>query len=120
MTEAHETQDLIPRWTYTATPEGLSIAYQGTSALEGTVLDSPRTPDLINHPPHYRSPGGLEVVDVMEAFASRNPHRAQAIKYLLRAGQKGPAVTDLAKCRWWLEREIAFLEKETHATQEQV
>jgi hypothetical protein len=32
------------------------------------------------------------------------------MKYLWRAGEKGDALTDLRKARWYLDREIANLE----------
>lgn len=62
--------------------------------------------DPINHPEHYQSPTGLEVIDVIEAFAADNFHRGAAIKYLLRADRKGDKVQDLRKCVWFIEREI--------------
>jgi Protein of unknwon function (DUF3310) len=71
-------------------------------------------PDPVNHPSHYISESGLEVVEVIEAFAPDNPHRAHSIKYLCRAGRKGGAAKhaeDLKK-RWWIERELDRLEKE--------
>lgn len=72
----------------------------------------PSDADPVNHPSHYQSPSGLEVVDVIEAFAATNAHRSAAIKYLLRAGHKGALVEDLRKCIWWIEREIAWANKE--------
>src|ERR1051326_2653030 len=67
--------------------------------------------DEINHPPHYLSPNGLgpvvEAIEVIEAFARNNYHRGNALKYLLRAGRKGDLVSDLRKCIWYIEREIA-------------
>lgn len=59
----------------------------------------------------YYASGGLEAIDVIEAFASGNPHRSHALKYLLRAGKKGPARQDLEKAMWWIRREIALLDK---------
>jgi hypothetical protein len=60
--------------------------------------------DVINHPPHYRSTTGLEAIDVIEAFGL-GFHLGAAVKYILRAGRKGDAVTDLQKARWFLDRE---------------
>lgn len=62
------------------------------------------TCDSINHPQHYRS-GGLEAIDVIEAF-NLNFHLGNAVKYILRAGRKGDTNTDLGKAKWYLEREI--------------
>lgn len=59
---------------------------------------------------------GIEAVDVCELF---NFNRGNALKYLLRAGaktEKGYSVPekeleDLKKAKWYIEREIAQLEK---------
>jgi hypothetical protein len=66
------------------------------------------TPDLVNSPPHYQSPTGLEVVDVIEAFGL-GWHLGNCVKYILRAGHKGDALTDLKKARWMLDRHIENL-----------
>lgn len=90
----------------------ITCSAQNTKPSIEAPKDPMRVADLINHPPHYASPGGLEVVEVMEAFAPCNAHRAQAIKYLLRAGNKGSTQEDLRKCAWWVEREIAWLQRQ--------
>ena len=66
--------------------------------------------DLVNHPPHYTShPSGIEAIQVTEhmGFCLGN-----AVKYIWRAGDKGDALTDLRKARWYLDREIARLSTE--------
>ena len=60
--------------------------------------------DLINNPPHYQS-GGLEAIDVIEAF-ELNYRLGNACKYILRAGRKDNAIQDLQKAVWYLQREI--------------
>lgn len=66
--------------------------------------------DIINHPSHYKA-NGLEAIDVIEAFGlDQSFALGNAAKYLLRAGRKGEALTDLRKARWYLERRIAQLE----------
>ena len=65
--------------------------------------------DAINHPPHYTShPSGVECIQVTEhmTFCLGN-----AIKYIWRAGHKGDKIEDLRKARFYIEREIARLEK---------
>lgn len=70
---------------------------------------APIAADPVNYPPHYKA-GGLEAIDVMEAFAPTNIHRASALKYLLRAGRKSTSpVEDLQKAKWYIERELAAL-----------
>ena len=61
-------------------------------------------PDNVNHPPHYKShPSGIECIQVTEhmGFCLGN-----AMKYIWRADEKGNAIEDLEKARWYIEREI--------------
>lgn len=69
------------------------------------------TPDVINHPSHYTF-GGLEVIDAIEAW-SLGFALGNAVKYIARAGRKDPAkhVEDLKKARFYIDREIARLER---------
>ena len=60
--------------------------------------------DPVHNPSHYKS-GGIEVIDVIEAF-DLNFRLANVIKYVLRAGRKGDALEDLEKAAWYLDREI--------------
>jgi hypothetical protein len=80
------------------------------------VNDAKKKPvhDPVNHPSHYTShPSGVECIAITEymPFCVGN-----AIKYMWRAGLKGdtPAkfIEDLKKARWYIDREIARLEKE--------
>ena len=74
--------------------------------------------DPVHNPPHYKS-GGIEVIDVIEAF-ELNFRLANVVKYVLRAGRKGDALEDLQKAAWYLDREIYKLEtqwKEQELTQ---
>jgi hypothetical protein len=65
--------------------------------------------DLVNHPPHYTShPSGVECIQVTEHM---NFCLGNAMKYIWRAGDKGALVEDLKKARWYLDREIARIEK---------
>ncbi len=65
--------------------------------------------DHIN-PDHYKS-GGLESIEVIEAF-SLGFCLGNVIKYVLRAGKKDDIVQDLKKARWYLDREINKLQNE--------
>ena len=61
----------------------------------------------VDHPDHYGGNGNpCEAIKVIEAhdlgFCLGN-----ALKYILRAGKKGPALEDLKKAKWYLERQIA-------------
>lgn len=64
--------------------------------------------DPIN-PNHYKShPSGIECIEITEHL---NFCRGNAIKYLWRAGEKGDAIEDLRKARWYVDREIQRIEK---------
>jgi len=73
---------------------------------------------MVNHPAHYQSEGGIEVIDVVEAF-DLDFCIGNVIKYVLRAGKKwsnpkewaSATLEDLKKARWYLDRKIANLEK---------
>lgn len=65
-------------------------------------------PEIIKNPSHYQGRGGLEVFDVIEAFVPDDAHRSHAVKYLLRAGNKGSYIEDMRKCIAWCERAIEF------------
>ena len=60
--------------------------------------------DAVHNPPHYKS-GGIEVIDVIEAF-ELGYRLGNVIKYVLRAGRKGDALEDLQKAAWYLDRQI--------------
>ena len=61
--------------------------------------------DAVNHPAHYLShPSGVECIAVTEHM---NFCVGNAIKYLWRADEKGNAIEDLRKAKWYVEREIA-------------
>ena len=62
------------------------------------------TPDSVDHPSHYTDViPGIECIQVVEHFGFL---RGNAMKYLWRAGAKGDPVEDLAKARWYIQREI--------------
>lgn len=65
--------------------------------------------DMVNSPPHYKS-GGLESIDVIEAFGL-GFSLGNAVKYILRHDKKGKPLEDLKKARWYIERAIKNLEK---------
>ena len=61
--------------------------------------------DSVNHPVHYNlHPSGVECIEIVEhmGFCLGN-----AIKYIWRADNKGNAIEDLEKARFYLDREIA-------------
>lgn len=56
-------------------------------------------------PSHYKTTAGIEAIDVIESF-KLNYRLGSALKYILRAGKKGPADTDIRKAMWFLQREL--------------
>ena len=64
--------------------------------------------DPVHNPPHYKS-GGIEAIDVIEAF-ELGFNLGNVLKYVLRSGRKGDALEDLEKAAWYLDREIDKLE----------
>lgn len=72
--------------------------------------------DMVNNPAHYQSDGGLEVIDVIEAFTDdlKGPEAVctgNVLKYVCRWKKKN-GLEDLKKARWYLDRLIKKLEKE--------
>lgn len=65
--------------------------------------------DSVDHPKHYCSSGsGIECIQIAEHM---NFCLGNAIKYIWRADEKGKAVEDLRKARWYIDREISRREK---------
>ena len=61
--------------------------------------------DAVNHPEHYTF-GQFEVFDVLMDWFAADPLLWQAGKYIARAGRKGPALEDLQKAAWYLNKRI--------------
>lgn len=66
-------------------------------------------PDMVNHPAHYQSESGIEVIDIIDDFVADpgSYYKGNIIKYILRYEKKG-GVEDLEKARWYLNRLIAY------------
>ena len=67
--------------------------------------------DVVNSPEHYTS-GKIEVIDFIED-QGLDFWRANAVKYIARAGKKkgSPMEEDLRKAVWYLERLLSWQEK---------
>ena len=79
---------------------------------EKTISDNT---DMVNHPPHYQSATGMEVIDVIESFTDglngiEAVCTANVIKYICRWKSKN-GLEDVRKARWYLDKLIATLEK---------
>lgn len=84
----------------------------GPAKVAPEAILAPTVADLVNDPPHYRLKSGVECLDVIEEL-KLNFRLGNALKYLWRAGRKDPAkvIEDLRKCVFYLNREIAALER---------
>ena len=65
----------------------------------------------VDHPNHYQSESGLEVIDVIKAFTSELSGEeafciGNAIKYICRYSKKN-GVEDLEKAKWYINRAIS-------------
>ncbi len=65
----------------------------------------------IEHPAHYQSDKGIEVIDVIHAFGL-GFNDGNVVKYVLRCGRKPgeEALRDLKKARWYLDDHIKRIE----------
>lgn len=80
------------------------------------VAKASRAGNAVNHPSHYNQ-GGIECIDaIASATASLSGNEAfctgNAIKYLWRWKQKAGG-TDLEKARWYIDRLLADLSRES-------
>ena len=67
--------------------------------------------DVVKRPSHYQGAGGLQAIDVIEAFGLQG-NKWQAAKYILRAGkkEKNSELQDLKKAAFYINREIENVE----------
>lgn len=83
--------------------------------------------DMVNHPNHYISHNGLEVIDVIDEFTYglegyEAIYTGNVIKYICRWKQKN-GLEDLKKARWYLDRLIDRIdtdESDYHSVEETV
>ena len=97
----------IPRHFWYAVDDDLTVDYS-----------KPVSNDVVNHPSHYQSDSGLEVIDVIEAFTAdlqgiEAVCTANALKYVCRWKKKN-GLEDLKKAQWYLNRLITTIEKENN------
>ena len=65
--------------------------------------------------PKHCTQGRIECIEAIDAMIGDrgrlDTYRAMIVKYIWRCFDKGDAVTDLKKARWYLNRLIGVLEK---------
>ena len=64
--------------------------------------------EAVNHPAHYNTYKGVEIIDLVEQMPFNT---GNAVKYITRAPFKGKEIEDLKKAIWYINREIERLEK---------
>lgn len=62
--------------------------------------------DMVNQPPHYKSKGGIQSIEVIESF-ELGFNLGNAVKYVLRCNKKGNKKQDIEKAIWYLKRELS-------------
>ena len=72
--------------------------------------------DNVNHPKHYQSKSGLEVIDVIDAFTDdltgmEAVCTGNALKYICRWKNKN-GIEDIKKAIWYLNKLIKVKENE--------
>jgi hypothetical protein len=69
--------------------------------------------EQVNHPAHYGGEDNLyEAIKVIEAWGL-DFCLGNTVKYISRAGKKAdPALQDLKKARWYLDRRIQQMEQQ--------
>lgn len=64
--------------------------------------------DPVNNPSHYDLFPGQQSIDIIRAALTPEEFagfcKGNALKYRLRAGEKGDATEDLAKANWYRDR----------------
>lgn len=66
--------------------------------------------EWVNHPTHYQSKIGMEVIDVIDSF-ELNFNLGNAVKYILRCGKKDNDIQELNKAIWYINHEIELRTK---------
>ena len=92
---------------------GCGQIYRDT-LLEKSPREAVQTLEMVNHPAHYQSETGMEVIDVMEAFTfdlkgAEAIATSNVIKYICRWKNKN-GVQDLNKAMWYLTHLINYVE----------
>lgn len=97
------------------TINGVYLILPDPIPLTTDISEEEDKPDMVNHPPHYISESGIEVIDVIKAFTKdlkgfEATDTGNVIKYILRWKHKN-GIEDLKKAQWYLNDLITELEK---------
>lgn len=95
------------------------MEHKYANLFDGDEVHEITIPDMVNHPPHYQSDSGLEVIKVIEAFTEgltgiQAVCQGNVLKYVCRWHMKN-GLEDLKKARWYLDKLISEVESENVA-----
>lgn len=114
--QVNETKKPTEKETNDAMKKLKELRQQISDAVHGMDLKNEQEAgdkdDPVNHPSHYTD-GKIEVADYI-SDKNFNFFLGNVVKYVSRAGKKDPEkrIEDLRKAQWYLNYEIAKLEKE--------
>ena len=92
--------DSTPRWS-----RGSNVR------LDATVPTGDRMAENVNHPSHYGGDVQHETYKCLSAWGLESDALLwNAVKYLSRAGKKGPILEDLKKAQWYIAKRVEQLE----------
>jgi hypothetical protein len=90
---------------------------EGDRATAENIIENASNYDNVEHPLHYISKGGIETINVIDAWTEglkgiEAVCAGNAIKYLSRWNKKN-GVEDLKKARWYIDKLIELREKKS-------
>jgi len=105
-------RDIVLHHTWLHPVDVASLVYQKQqlAKLDTIKAKEVEEDDDINHPKHYTSYKGIEVIQLTEQMMF---NRGNAVKYIARAGLKSKEteIQDLEKAAWYVNREIARIKE---------
>jgi hypothetical protein len=116
--ESSEWNDNWGRWVRITEPHEPPEFDRYPRRIRWTTVEIPipepvSDPDPVNNPTHYKGKGGLQVLDIINAF-DLGFYDGNVVKYLCRAGKKDPAkeIEDMEKALFYLTRFIELRKAE--------
>lgn len=114
--EAHDWKDCKTLRHFERNPNATYYAQYFIDAKDAKVQETPAIKDTVNHPYHYQTESGIEVIDVIDAFTKGLDgvvafDIGNAIKYVCRWKNKG-GTEDLRKAIWYIQHAIEHYDVE--------
>jgi hypothetical protein len=86
-------------WVDPPDVEKLRTDMQTAIAMDMKSLPGIEHVDMVNHPPHYKHPSGVECIEVVRHCSN---DMGAVIRYIWRYEDKWNPTEDLKKARWYL------------------